>query len=224
MVGDLVARDTAGSESTAAGLKREHHEPSCWSCDGSDSLGVSIAFAVGKAMQAPAVDEEFMTIPDSEHLQAGDVTLHPVHADAARRRAAPGCIQRSRDAIDARDRPSAPSQVNGIATCPTADVQGPTRRRILFADFDKGRGNSVALPRRDAEPVQSTIGIHRQHGNRFMASARPPLVTSNGSFSTPAADVKERGFVAGTGEPWVGGDVLLAGSWLTNLLDHEACI
>jgi hypothetical protein len=176
MVCDLVTRDTAGSESTAAGLKREQHQPSCWSCDVSESLGVSLALAVGKAMQAPAVDKEFMTIPDSERLQASDVTLHPVDTDAARPRAAPGCLQRSRDAIDARDRPSAPSQVDGIATCPAADVQGPTWRRILFADFDEGRGNSVALPRRDAQPVQNTVGIHRLHGNRFMARPPPPLV------------------------------------------------
>jgi hypothetical protein len=168
MVCNLVARDTARSESAAAGLKCEHQEPSSWSRHGRDSLGVLLALTVGEAVEAAPIDKEFVVLADPERLQASHVTTHPVDIDAARMSALLGCIERTRDTVHARNRPSASSQVNGVATCPAADVQRPTWRSILCAELGEGRGNSVALPRRDAQPVENTVGIHWLNGSCLM--------------------------------------------------------
>jgi hypothetical protein len=109
-----------------------------------------LALGLAKTVEAATIHKKLVALADPERLQASHVTAHPVDVDAARMGAPLGCIKCTRDTIDARNGPSACREINGVATCPAADVQRPTRRRILRGELDEGRRNGIALPRRDA--------------------------------------------------------------------------
>src|SRR5439155_22022935 len=109
---DLLDSYAARSESTAARLKREHDQPSPWSCHHGDSLGVPLALGIGEAVQAAAIDQELVAVTDPECLQASDVAEDPVDIDTAHTGAAPRPVQCARDAVDAGDGPAALGEVD----------------------------------------------------------------------------------------------------------------